>query len=68
MQLDRKIRFRVEPKTALAIKRLREQFHTAMGSRMRGKPLTSKQQEWFDLGLRYLATGQWDEEQSIVVN
>jgi ATP-dependent RNA helicase DHX29 len=66
IQLDRKIRYRAEPKTVLAIKHLRDEFHAAMATKMRGRQLSARQQQWFDLGLRYIATEE-QEEPSLVV-
>ncbi|OCF41878.1 DEAH box polypeptide 36 [Kwoniella heveanensis CBS 569] len=54
LQLDRKIRYHVAPKTAIAIKVLREQFAQVMSVRLRGKVLTEKQEKWFALGLKCL--------------
>jgi ATP-dependent RNA helicase DHX29 len=54
IQVDRKIRYRSDPKTALAIKILREQFHATISAQMRGKTMTSKKLEWFELGLRFI--------------
>lgn len=35
--------------------------------RMRQKPLSRRQQEWFELGLRFIMTGEFAEEQKVVV-
>lgn len=67
VQIDRKIRFLVEPKSALAIKRLREQFHLAMSSRMRGRQMSERQREWFELGLKCIVMGEYDDQESKVV-
>jgi len=66
LQVDRKIRYHVEPKSALAIKLLREQFASAMSTRLRGKSLSERQEKWFDLGLICLRTGLWEGEEQTV--
>ena len=66
LQLDRKIRYLVSPKTAIAIKRLREQFSAAMSARLRGKAFTEGQERWFELGVRCLRTGLWDGDEPVV--
>jgi len=66
-QIDRKIRYNVQPKTAIAIKRLREQFALAMSTRLRGRALSDAQERWFALGLECLRTGLWDQELEVGV-
>jgi len=66
-QIDRKVRYKIEPKTALAIKRLREQFAAALSTRLRGKRLNEEQEKWFELGLECLKTGRWDQELEVGV-
>lgn len=61
-QIDRKIRWQIEPKTALAIKLLREQFAVAMSMRLRGRVSSESQKKWFELGLECLMTGLWDSD------
>lgn len=34
--------------------------------RMRQKSLTERQKQWFELGLRYLMTGEFADEQTVV--
>lgn len=65
-QIDRKIKYRIEPKTLLAIKLLRERLAAAMIVRMRGKPMSERQQRWFDLGLKCITTGIWDGDEGTV--
>ncbi|ORY32822.1 P-loop containing nucleoside triphosphate hydrolase protein [Naematelia encephala] len=67
LQLDRKIRYRVEPKTAMAIKVLRENFALAMSARLSGKALSEVQEKWFELGLKCLMTGVYQDEQQVGV-
>lgn len=67
LQLDRKVRYRVSPKTAMAIKVLREHFAQTMSARFRGKPLSDQQEIWFDLGLKCLVTGLYVDEQQVGV-
>ncbi|WVQ72381.1 hypothetical protein IAR50_001933 [Cryptococcus sp. DSM 104548] len=60
--IDRRIKYHVAPKTALAIKLIREQFASVMSMRLRGKALSNSQKAWFDLGLKCLVTGLDEEE------
>nr|XP_019046467.1 DEAH box polypeptide 36 [Kwoniella bestiolae CBS 10118]OCF25397.1 DEAH box polypeptide 36 [Kwoniella bestiolae CBS 10118] len=62
LHLDRKIRYHVSPKTAIAIKLLREQFAAAMSTRLRGKKLTVSQEKWFELGMKCLRVAVNEEE------
>lgn len=68
MQIDRKLRFRVDPKTALALRHLRDHLSSAMAMRLRGKPLSSRQQEWFELALKCLGTSLYEDQQTVVVS
>lgn len=65
-QIDRKIRYQIQPKTALAIKGLRNNFASAMSARFRGKQLSEQQLKWFELGLECLRRGLWDDEEQLV--
>jgi len=67
LQIDRKIRYQILPKTALAVKRLREQFSVAMSTRLRGRGLNDIQEKWFELGLECLKTGLWDQDLEVGV-
>ncbi|WVR06931.1 hypothetical protein IAU60_003967 [Kwoniella sp. DSM 27419] len=60
LYLDRKIRYHVVPKTAIAIKLLREQFAQVMAVRLRGKKPTDEQERWFELGLKCLKLAEED--------
>nr|XP_018262834.1 DEAH box polypeptide 36 [Kwoniella dejecticola CBS 10117]OBR84992.1 DEAH box polypeptide 36 [Kwoniella dejecticola CBS 10117] len=62
LHIDRKIRYHVWPKSAIAIKLLREQFALAMSTRLRGKKLTESQEKWFELGMRSLRVAENEEE------
>ncbi|WVN88411.1 uncharacterized protein L203_103620 [Cryptococcus depauperatus CBS 7841] len=66
--LDRKIKYHIQPKLSIAIKHIREQFAQAMSQRFRGRKLTAEQQEWLDLGIKYLIMGieEQKEEQGRV--
>lgn len=67
MQIDRKLRFQVDPKSALALKYLRDQLAAAMAVRLRGRQLSGRQLEWFDLAMKCLATGPYEDQQTVVV-
>nr|XP_019011047.1 DEAH box polypeptide 36 [Kwoniella pini CBS 10737]OCF49828.1 DEAH box polypeptide 36 [Kwoniella pini CBS 10737] len=62
LHIDRKIRYHVSPKSAIAIKLLREQFALAMSTRLRGKKLTEIQEKWFELGMKSLRVVVNEEE------
>ncbi|CAK9781148.1 P-loop containing nucleoside triphosphate hydrolase protein [Cutaneotrichosporon oleaginosum] len=68
MQIDRKLRFQVDPKSALALKYLRDQLASAMAARLRGRSLTQRQSQWFELALECLATGVYEEQQTVIVS
>lgn len=65
LQIDRKLRYRVEPRTLVALKWLREKMALATASRMRSKPLSPGLEKWFDLGLKCLVSGLSDDEKSV---
>lgn len=52
--IDRKIKFRVPPKTGIALKMLRSQLADAMAAQIRREELTEQQLRWFDLAMRIL--------------
>lgn len=60
------MRYAVNPKTALAIKILRERFAQAMSLSLKGKSWTESQKLWFDLGLKALTIGIWDDLTPVV--
>jgi ATP-dependent RNA helicase DHX29 len=68
MQIDRKLRFQVEPKSALALKYLRDQLASSMATRLRGRSLSDRQSEWFELALKCIATGVYEDQQTVVVS
>lgn len=68
MQIDRKLRFQIDPKSALALKHLRDQLTSSMATRFRGRQLPSRQTEWFELALRCLATGVYEDQQTVVIS
>ena len=57
----------MEPKAALGLKLMRERFSASLASQMRQKPLSDRQKKWFELGLRFVMTGEFAEEQRVVV-
>ncbi|WVQ80786.1 hypothetical protein IAT38_002891 [Cryptococcus sp. DSM 104549] len=65
--LDRKIKYHLPPKTALALKLVREQLALAWAMRFRGKKLSEGQQKWFDLGMECLTFVPGEEEASVGV-
>ncbi len=68
MQIDRKLRFQVDPKSALALKYLRDQLASSMATRLRGRSLSDRQSEWFELALKCIATGVYEDQQTVVVS
>ncbi|KAI0702499.1 P-loop containing nucleoside triphosphate hydrolase protein [Cytidiella melzeri] len=52
--VDRKVRFRVEPKTSVALKYLRNHIGTILASRCRGERLGDAQTAWQDLAMLVL--------------
>ncbi|KAF8922394.1 P-loop containing nucleoside triphosphate hydrolase protein [Mucidula mucida] len=60
--IDRKTRFRVSPKTNIALKFLRSQLADVLGSQLRGKVLTESRILWNELGMVVLGKIPVDEE------
>ena len=54
MYIDRKIKFRLSPKTGIAIKLLRSQISTLLSAQMRIKPLSETQVLWNELAMMVL--------------
>lgn len=54
LQLDRKIKHFVAPKTLLALKHLRAQLSSILATRMRGKEMTAEQLAWWELAMELL--------------
>ncbi|KAI5124610.1 hypothetical protein M0805_004220 [Coniferiporia weirii] len=52
--IDRKIRYRLAPKTGIALKHLRAQLAGVLSAQFRGKELTERQQKWNELAVRVL--------------
>jgi ATP-dependent RNA helicase DHX29 len=48
--IDRKIKFRVSPKTNVALRHLRSQLGSVLALQFKGKPLTESQLLWKELG------------------
>lgn len=49
--IDRKIKFRIPPKTNIALKYLRNQVNAVLASQMRGKPQMESQILWMQLAM-----------------
>lgn len=67
LQIDRRVRFQADPKTLIAIKRMREQLASALAIRLKGRVLSPRQSEWFELGLSCLALISLAPETKVVV-
>lgn len=52
--IDRKIRFRVQPKSSIALKYLRNQLGQLLATQYRCKPLTESQVYWGELAMMIL--------------
>jgi len=68
--LDRKIKFRVGPRSCIALKHLRDQFNTILSLKMRHQPLNATQERWYSLALMVLSRAVPEDAsgaQSIVV-
>ena len=52
--IDRKIKFRIEPKSSIALKYLRMQLGQSLATQYRCKPLTETQVNWNDLAMMIL--------------
>jgi len=52
--VDRKVRFRVDPKTSIALKYLRDNIGTTLASRFRGDQLGTAQISWQDIAMMVL--------------
>ncbi|PFH54597.1 hypothetical protein AMATHDRAFT_134454 [Amanita thiersii Skay4041] len=52
--VDRKLRFRVQPRTNIALKLLRNQLITLLSHQMRGKAITGSLARWNDIAIRAL--------------
>ena len=54
LQLDRKLKLLVPPKTLIALKHLRAQLSLVVATRMRGKEMSGVQAEWWALAMEML--------------
>lgn len=54
MFVDRKIRFRLSPKSGVALKILRNQLSTLLSVQLRGDPLILSQLQWYELAMMVL--------------
>jgi len=61
-QIDKRLTYRIDPKSAVALKLLRSQVARIMSSKMRGKAMTESQKKWFELGMEYIMTEPNEEE------
>lgn len=52
--IDRKIKFRIEPKSSIALKYLRTQLGQILATQYRCKPLTDVQTAWNDIAMMVL--------------
>ncbi|KIY72745.1 P-loop containing nucleoside triphosphate hydrolase protein [Cylindrobasidium torrendii FP15055 ss-10] len=59
--VDRKLKFRVAPRTIVALKGLRTQFQSVLAAQLRRKPLTESQVLWYELGMLVLGKENMDE-------
>ncbi|KAL5495158.1 hypothetical protein ACEPAI_620 [Sanghuangporus weigelae] len=59
--IDRKIRYRLSPKTSITLKYLRSNLATNLAAQFRGKLLTEQQQRWNELAMRVLSKTKVEE-------
>jgi ATP-dependent RNA helicase DHX29 len=62
--VDRKIKFQFAPKTAVAIRYLREQLVSIIATRMRNRLLTPEQEKWNELAMMVLRRMKVTEDSS----
>lgn len=55
LHIDRGIRYQIHPRTALALKALRQRTAAVMTTLMKGKTLDATGQRWFELAIQCLA-------------
>ena len=60
--VDRKIRYRLEPKTNMALKALRKQLNSLLAAQFRGIGLTETQTIWNSVGISILSKVKPSEE------
>ena len=63
LQLDRKLKLLVPPKTLVALKHLRAQLNAVVATRMRGKEVTEVQAEWWRLAMEMLGREKMVDEE-----
>lgn len=72
--IDRKVKFRIEPKSGVALKYLRNQLGQLLAAQYRCKPLTDVQSRWNDLAKMILGkveikeTPEREETVTLIVN
>lgn len=72
--VDRKIKFRVQPRSGIALKILRNHLADLLSTQMRIKPLTESQTLWDDVAMMVLGKvkprepGEYQENITLVVN
>lgn len=54
MTIDRKIKFQVEPETAVALKFLRNEIGQLLAAQYRGQPLIESQVSWNEIAMMVL--------------
>lgn len=52
--IDRKVRFRITPKTSVALKLLRNQLGAILAAQFRTRPLTESQIRWNEIAMMIL--------------
>lgn len=68
LHLDRTVRYHIHPRTAIALKTLRQRLSTLLATSMRGKALDERASKWFNLAMRCIGLFPEEEEVSIGVS
>ena len=63
LSIDRKIRFRVDPKVNIALKILRNQLAANLSQQLKGKRLEGTQPQWQELAMMVLGKVKFEEEE-----
>ncbi|KAK0456451.1 P-loop containing nucleoside triphosphate hydrolase protein [Armillaria borealis] len=66
--IDRKIKFRVAPKTNIALKHLRTQLATVLSQQLRGKVLNESQILWNEMALSVLGKVKVEDENEVSIS
>lgn len=66
LQLDKKLKLQVNPKTMVALKFLRTQLTSIINVRMRAKEMTAEQQAVWDLAVELLGRERDPEGEGVV--